>query len=491
VLKPEIVFLIFLPPLLYYSAWGVPWRDFRANLRPITLAGVGLVFFTTVLVAWAAQACVPGLGWPEAFVLGAIVSPPDAVAAAAATKGLGLHRRIVTVLEGESLINDASGLIAYKYAIAAVLTGSFSLWQAGLQFLWVASAGVAVGLGLGYLMAWIHKNFVEGPQEETTLSLLTAYFAYLIAENLHVSGVLAVVACGLYMSFRAQEVFTTQARLQGRSVWDTINFILNSVVFILIGLQLRSILTSLESSYSASELWWYGLLVSVATIVARVIWVYPAAYLPRLSKRVREREYFRHANVVVFCWAGMRGVVSMAAAFALPLTVSSGQPFPNRDLILFLTFCVIFFTLVAQGLTLPWLIKLLGIKPHTGHEEEADVRLKLAYASIAHIEDNLSYGVMSQPVLDQLKHKYELKINQLRALQNPAPTNPNDPEAVGPDPIAVFNQFIAVQVEMICVEREFLLQLRRQRQGDEEVIRRLEAELDIEEARLSPHLPKK
>jgi monovalent cation/hydrogen antiporter len=489
VLKPEIVFLIFLPPLLYYSAWGLPWRDFQANLRPITLAGVGLVFFTTAIVAWAAHTYVPGLGWPEAFVLGAIVSPPDAVAAASATKGLGLHRRIVTILEGESLINDASGLIAYKYAIAVVLTGTFSLWQAGLQFLWVASAGVAVGLGLGYVMAWIHKNFVEGPQEETTLSFLTAYFAYLIAENLHVSGVLAVVACGLYMSFRSQEVFTTQSRLQSRSVWDTINFILNSVVFILIGLQLRSILTSLGNSYSAGELWWYGLVVSLATIAARFVWVYPTAYLPRLFKGVRQREYFRHANVVVFCWAGMRGVVSMAAAFALPLTVSSGQPFPHRDLILFLTFCVIFFTLVAQGLTLPWLIKLLGIQPHTSHEEEAKVRLELAYGSIAHIEDNLSYGVMSQPVLDQLKHKYEIKVNRLRALQNPALTNPDAPKAEGPDPIEIFNQFIAVQVEMIRVEREMLHHLRRQRQADEEVIRKLEGELDMEEARLSPHLP--
>jgi len=487
ILKPDIVFLIFLPPLLYYSAWGLPWPDFKANLRPITLAGVGLVFFTTCLVAWAAHEYVPGLGWAEAFVLGAIISPPDAVAAAAATKGLGLHRRIVTILEGESLINDASGLVAYKYAIAAVITGAFSLWQASLQFVWVATAGVLVGLVLGYMMAWIHKNLVHGPQEEVTLSFLTAYFAYLIAENLHVSGVLAVVACGLYMSFRSSEIYTFQARLQGRAVWDTVNFILNSIVFILIGLQLKTILANLSSQYALGDLVIYGLIVSGATIFARFLWVYPAAYLPRLSKRTRTREYFQHSNVIIFCWAGMRGVVSMAAAFALPLTMNNGQPFPNRDLILFITFAVVFVTLVVQGLTLPWLIKLLKLQPHSILAEEAKIRLQVAYSSVAHIEENLSFGVISEQVLSQIKTKYEIRINHLQARQAPV-SQVEDPTAKPlEDAAAIFEQFMDIQVELIRVERQFLRDLQLAGSVESEIIRDLERELDLEEARLTGH----
>jgi monovalent cation/hydrogen antiporter len=479
-LAPELVFFIFLPPLLHFSAWDVPWADFKANLRPIGLAGVGLVFFTTALVAWAAHQWVPGLGWPEAFVLGAIVSPPDAVAAAAATQGLGLHKRIRVILEGESLVNDASGLIAYKYAVAAVVTGAFSLWQATGQFLVVAGGGVAIGLCLGYLLAWVHRNWTEEPKVEVVLSLLTPYFAYLIAENLHVSGVLAVVTNGLFLAMRAPQIYSSQSRLQGRAVWETVNFILNSLVFLLIGLQLKHIVTDLDTTYPLGQLWVYGLVVSLATIFVRFLWVYPAAYLPRLlSRRIREREYFRHANVVIFSWAGMRGVVSMAAAFALPLTIVGGQAFPNRALITFLTFCVVLITLVLQGLTLPWLIKLLGVKPYSSAEEELTARLALINSSIIYIEENLSYGRMSEQVLGQIKNKYEIKINRLRALHSQAV--PDGPES----PIEVFNQFVQVQVELLAVERGFLQTMRKNREADEGVLRQLEHELDLEEARLT------
>ncbi|MCU0450308.1 MAG: Na+/H+ antiporter [Bernardetiaceae bacterium] len=478
-LAPELVFFIFLPPLLHFSAWGVPWADFKANLRPIGLAGVGLVFFTTALVAWAAHQWVPGLGWPEAFVLGAIVSPPDAVAAAAATEGLGLHKRIRVILEGESLVNDASGLIAYKYAVAAVVTGAFSLWQATGQFLVVASGGVAIGLSLGYLVAWVYRNWTEEPKVETVLSFLTPYFAYLIAENLHVSGVLAVVSCGLFLAVKAPQTNSALSRLQGRAVWETVNFILNSLVFLLIGLQLKHIVADLDTTYSLSQLWGYGLLVSLATIVVRFLWVYPAAYLPRLlSRRIREREYFRHGNVVVFGWAGMRGVVSMAAAFALPLTIVGGQAFPNRALITFLTFCVVFVTLTLQGLTLPWLIKLLRLEPYSSAKEEVQARLALITSSINYIEENLSYGRMSDQVLGQLKTKYEIKINRLRAIHNQ-----EVPDGLN-SPIDVFNQFVQMQVELLEVERGFLRDMRKARQIDEEVMRKLEHELDLEEARL-------
>lgn len=477
-LKPEMVFLIFLPPLLYSSAWSTSWHDFKANLRPITLAAIGLVLFTTCLVAWAAHCLIPNFGWPEAFILGAIISPPDALAATTVTKGLGLHRRTISILEGESLLNDASGLIAYKYAIVAAATGNFVLWQAGVQFLWVAAAGVAIGLAVGYIMYLVHKYITNDPIIETVLTFLTPFSSYLLAEHFHVSGVLAVVTTGLYLSFRSSELFSNLTRIQAFAVWETVVFILNGVIFILLGLQLRHVLDGIRQ-HSFTEILGYGALLSLVVIVVRFMWVFPAAYIPRLlSKRIRETEYFSYKNVIVFGWAGMRGVVSMAAALALPLTLENGHEFPGRDLIIFLTFCVIFSTLVFQGLSLPWLIKLLKLPKFSVAAEEYELRLKLASASIVHIEENISYDAVSDSVLAQIKNKYELKINRLQKTDLPY----TETGIISGEEI--FNQFNHLQFQLIKVERELIEKMHKEGQANEEVLRKIEYELDLEEARL-------
>src|SRR5260221_10795720 len=362
-LNPDVVFLIFLPPVLYAAAWTTSLPDFVKASRAISLLAIGCVLFTTSVVAVVAHYFIPGFGWAESFVLGAIISPPDAVAAAAATQGLGIPRRVTTILEGESLVNDATGLIAYRYGIAAAASGTFIFWLAGINFLYVAVVGIVVGLVLGQLFKWIHMITPDRPVNDTTLTFIAPYVAYLLAEQIHVSGVLSVVSCGLFLSWNSSRIFNHQSRLSAWAVWETVIFILNGLIFILIGLQLPVILKHIQD-HSFFTLLFYGTIVSVATIVLRLIWVYPGTYLPRwFSKRIRQREPRPDLRAVtVVAWSGMRGVVSLAAALALPLTVN-GHPFPHRDLIIFLTFSVIFATLVIQGISLPHLVKWLGIKP--------------------------------------------------------------------------------------------------------------------------------
>ncbi|WP_462252298.1 Na+/H+ antiporter [Ferruginibacter sp.] len=389
-LSPEVVFIIFLPPLLYAAAWNTSWHEFKANIRPISLAAIGLVIFTTVLVACAAHWLIAGLSWPAAFLIGAIVSPPDAVAATSVTKGLGLQPRMITILEGESLVNDASGLVAYKYALTAITAGNFILWKASLNFLMVAAAGIAIGLAVGYIMYIIHKKFVCDSVIEVTLTFLAPFASYLLAEQFHFSGVLAVVATGLYLSFRSGEIFSHQSRIMAYSVWEVVIFILNGLIFVLIGLQLRSVMQGIND-YPASALVLYGVAISVVVIIVRFVWVVPAALLPRyLSKRIREKEAFDPRNMVIFGWAGMRGVVSMAAALAIPLTLPDGTAFPNRNLIIYLSFCVILTTLVLLGLTLPWIIRKMKMERYSAAAQEYEVRTQVASSIIMHIEENLS-----------------------------------------------------------------------------------------------------
>jgi Na+/H+ antiporter len=471
-LSPEVVFLLFLPPVLYAAAWETSWPDFKKAKRPIALLAIGCVIFTTCAVAWIAHTFIPGFGWAEAFVLGAIISPPDAVAASAATKGLGVPRQVTTILEGESLVNDATGLIAYKYAIAAVVVGNFVLWQAGLQFLWVAGAGIVVGLVVGQLFLWAHKHLPNNPTTDTTLTFLTPFVAYLSAETFHLSGVLAVVSAGLFLAWHSSAVFSQQTRLQAQGTWSTVIFILNGVIFILIGLQLPGILKELNGSFS--ELLGYGILVSITVIIVRIIWVYPGTYLPRwLSKKIREREPKPSKRLVtVVAWSGMRGIVSLAAAMALPYALPTTEPFPNRDLIIFITFCVIFSTLVIQGLSLPHLIKWLGIKSDGSElQEEQHIRMEMASSIIEHIEAN--YSLLPGEVLNQVKTKYEIRIQRLR---KDSPQRRLDEEQI--------NEFHRIQQELLNRERQSLITMRKEGKISAEVLRRLEYELDLEETRL-------
>lgn len=477
-LAPEVVFIIFLPPLLYGAAWNTSWHDFKANLRPISMSAIGLVLFTTLLVAIAVHWLVPGISWPVAFLVGAIVSPPDAVAATSVTKGLGLHPRIVTILEGESLVNDASGLVAYKYAVTAITAGNFIAWKAGFNFLLVSVAGIAVGLLIGYIMYLVHKKFVCDPVIEVTLTFLTPFAAYLLAEHFHFSGVLAVVTTGLYLSFRSAEILSHQSRIMAYSVWEVVIFILNGLIFVLIGLQLRSVLKGI-SDYPAGALILYGAVTSIVVILVRFIWIVPAAMLPRiLSKRIRKKEPFDPRQLVVFGWAGMRGVVSMAAALALPIVLPDGSAFPHRDLVIYLTFCVILSTLLLLGFTLPWVVRKLGIKPHSLAAEEYEIRNHVVADTITHIEEKLS--LIQGELLHNIKTKYEVKYNRLQKTDLPANYFGQGKTLAG----NVFNEFTQLQIDLIAVERKTINNLHRSGKASEEILRKIERELDLEETRL-------
>ncbi len=482
-LHPEVVFIIFLPPLLYAAAWNTSWHEFKANIRPISLAAIGLVLFTTVTVALVAKWLIADLSWPAAFLLGAIVSPPDAVAATSVTKGLGLHPKSITILEGESLINDASGLVAYKYALAAITAGNFIFWQAGLNFILIAIAGIAVGLAVGYCMYLVHKKFVSDPVIEVTLTFLTPFASYLLAEQFHFSGVLAVVSTGLYLSYQSSVVLTHQSRIMASSVWQVIIFILNGLIFVLLGLQLRSVIKGI-STYPLNTLIIYGIAVSIVVIIVRFLWFLPAAVYGRYSKskKTEEDKVPYLSNFIVFGWAGMRGVVSMAAALALPVLLPDGTAFPHRNLIIYLTFCVILFTLVILGFTLPWVIRKTGMAPYSIAAEEYQVRTNVLTETITHIEENLS--LVKDELLHNIKSKYEVKYNRLQKTDLPSNYFSKGQTLAG----NVFNEFTQMQIDLIGIERKTLENYHRNGAASEEIIRKLERELDLEETRLQLEL---
>ncbi|HEX4263669.1 MAG TPA: Na+/H+ antiporter [Verrucomicrobiae bacterium] len=477
-LNPELIFLFCLPPLLYPAALFTSWRDFRANLRPIGLLAVGLVLITTVAIAWLAHHFM-NLPWAAGFVLGAIISPPDAIAATAIAERLRVPRRIVTVLEGESLVNDATALVAYRFAIMAVATGSFSLGHASVQFFVVCIGGILVGLAVGWLAEWFHKR-VQDPPIEITVSLLTPFTAYLTADRLEVSGVLAVVTTGLYLGWRLPEITDFKTRLDARPVWDMVEFVLNGFVFILIGLQLPTVRQAAGGhELPKSELIFYALLISLAVIVVRILWVFPATYLPRLIfKKLRERDpYPSWRHVVILAWTGMRGVVSLAAAMALPETKEDGTPFPGRDLILFLSFVIILATLVVQGLSLPPLIRWLGVEDDDSLErEERKARLAANKAALARLSQIAEHDAAKSDALKRVRIEYEDRISQLEVSQSDHHKNHR---------LRLFSQeYERLSREGLKQERETILQLRNKDVINDEVLRRIQQDIDLAEARL-------
>jgi Na+/H+ antiporter len=349
---PQLILVIVLPPILYQAALLTSWNDFKANIRPISLLAIGLVVATTLAVGAALKWMVPSVPWATAFVLGAIVSPPDAVAATTILSRLNIPRHLVTILEGESLVNDASGLVIYKLAIAAVLTGAFSLGDAATQFALVSVGGIVIGVALARVFIAIHRRLGD-PFIEVIMALATPYTAYIAAESLHVSGVLAVVAAGLVRGRYSPEIVSAEMRIMARSVWNVLVFVLNSLIFILIGVKMSDVMDNL-GRYPLSELLLLGALVSLVAIAVRFAWVFPVSHLPRwLTGSLREQTPVpRKRELMIISWCGMRGIVSLAAALALPAVLPNGEPFPARDLIIFLTFFVIATTLVGQGLTL-------------------------------------------------------------------------------------------------------------------------------------------
>lgn len=473
-LHPELVLVLFLPPLIYSSAWLTSWREFRATLGPILQLSLGLVLVTTLAIAVVAH-IIAGLSWPVAFVLGAVVSPTDVVAASATAKQLGLPRRIVTVIQGESMVNDATGLVVYRFAVAAVVTGSFSLWQAGLQFVVVSLGSLVLGLVIAWPVAWLHRHLDDAPIE-ITIMLLTPYAAYLMAEALQVSGALAVLSAGLYLSRQSSRFFSANTRLQANAVWNVLVFLLNGLLFLLIGLQLRGIVTSVADHSLLTRIW-HALLISLAVIAVRLTWVFPAAYLPRLiSARLRARNpYPGWRQVAIVAWVGMRGGLSLAAALALPLTLASGTPFPQRNLVIFFTFCIILLTLVGQGLSLKPIIRLLDLQPDGALEREhALAHLEAARAALVRLDELATEASFPEDALTHLRSHYAHKLETLAEAMDGAGNEYFDGHAPRES---------LLRQEVLAAKRVAVISLRDRGRIDDETLRLVERELDLEEQR--------
>ncbi|HTF45115.1 MAG TPA: Na+/H+ antiporter, partial [Terriglobales bacterium] len=371
-LDPDIVFLVILPPLLYYAAWVTSWREFSYHLVSILFLAFGLVGFTVIGVTLAVHWLLPGLDWRMGIVLGAVVAPTDAIAATSIARRIGLPKGIVDILEGESLVNDASALLALEFGIAILVGGETPTIAAGLlRLLYLTATGIAVGLAIGGIVHWIEHHVDDGPIE-IALSILTPYVAYLAAESMHASGVLAVVASGLYLSRKSSHFFSPSVRLQAWSVWEALTFVINGLVFVLLGLQLPNVLHAIRD-YSLERLLVYGALFSLFLILLRLIWIFPSAYVANLirTRVLRQEEKLPPMRqIFVIGWTGMRGVISLAAAIALPRVIANDAPFTQRNLIIFLAFSVILVTLVLQGLSLPPLIRALGLARATEPDTE-------------------------------------------------------------------------------------------------------------------------
>jgi len=495
-LDPEVVFLVFLPPLLFDAASRTSWHDFRKDILPISTLAIALVFFTTVTVALAAYYFIPGFTWPLAFLLGAIVSPPDAVAATGITKGLGINKRVVTIIEGESLVNDASALIGYRFALIAVNTGSFVLWQAGLQFLLLVAGGILCGIATGYIFVWMHKKITHNSITSTSLTLLTPFVSYMLAERLHVSGVLAVVCTGLFIAWRSPKIFSYQTRIRSKSVWDTLIYILNGFIFLLIGQQLPDALKELEA-YSLLVLLAYGFMISAMVIVVRIVWVFATAFSHKLiwgdaktsgATELQDKSATTWKNVLIVAWTGTRGIVSMATALALPLTLKGGALFPHRSLILFLTFVVIFVTLVIQGMSLPVMIRILGVKPNWRSDNEEKELQKFVLQSTLYFIEHEFPIPLEDSIKRQIKAAYEQTLGQLqrKTKEGKILQSANlDEEPWLTVPVA---PILLAQVEISKFRRELLLRLHKDSRYNYQSIRKLEQQLDRDDLNLNDDL---
>jgi monovalent cation/hydrogen antiporter len=471
-LDPDLSMTLFLPPLIQASAFFTVWRDFRANLRPILLLAVGAVLFTTLAVGWVLKMLEPSLPWAACFTLGAIVSPPDAIAAAAVLERLRLPRRLLSILEGESLVNDASGLVLYRFAAAAALGGAFDVWHATASFVLVASGGVAIGYACGVALVWLTKR-LHDTNLEITASFLAAYASYIVAEALGASGVLATVACGLVLGLRQHETFSSETRQEARAAWRFVIFVLEAIVFVLIGLSLRGVIARLGWSHTVQVLP-LAAAVTGAAILARFVWVFPATYLPRLLwPPLRRRDpYPPLTQPLVVAWSGMRGVVSLAAALALPVS------FPGRDPILVVTFVVILGTVMLQGPTLGPLIQALHVGRSFEEEDdtaEADARAAAAIAALQLIEERARDPLMGAMAADLL-HEYRGRASFAKRLPNAAAARTQR------------ETHLSLRLAATSAARAEVLRRHRNSDIHDEVLRKLEHELDLEELRFRREL---
>jgi len=474
-LDPDFIFFIFLPPLLYIQAVFTSWRDFRRELRAISLLAIGLVIATTVTVAFVAHWIIPNFSLAAGFVLGAIISPPDAIAASAIAQRLGLPRRVVTIIEGESLVNDSTSLVILKVALAAVGLGVVHIkdvWLPG-YFLAVSVGGIAVGLAIGWVMNWVRQRIRDdGGQIVLTVSIMTPFVSYLAGEMVHVSSVLAVVSTGLYLGWDSPEVITPTVRLQYRAVWDMIIYLLNGFVFILIGLQLPGILHGME------EPWWpwplfYAVVINFICIIVRLGWMYPGAYLPRLIKSIRDSEVKPDPReIFIVGWCGMRGVVSLAAALAL----NGYAAFPGGHLVQFIAFSVILTTLVFQGLTLPFLIRYLGVGDDgSAAREETEARNRMSDIALEKIKGHRlekKYPESAIDTVEQIYRERAISLNDTIADQLGWSEHRNHELSVR-----------RLRRGLIGAQRRSLVQMRRAGLIGDDVLHKIEHELDLEDAR--------
>jgi Na+/H+ antiporter len=474
-LPPDLVLLVMLPPLIYFAAFRMSWQAFCRNLRLIVMLAVGCVVFTTVIVAAAAHWLI-GLSWPVAFVLGAIISPPDVVAPLAIARRLGVPSRILEVLEGEGLVNDATALVLFKFALAAALTGVFSLTEATLTFGAIVVGETLFGIAIGWVMLRL-RYWASDPLIEVMLSLLTPFVAFWVPHALGGSGVLATVVAGMYVGFKGVQLIRSNTRLQALFVWEFVAYLLEGAIFLLTGLQARRVMDGLETM-PWSQLLFYALAISAVAILVRFIWVFPATYLPTmLLKRLRERDpapRWQHPFVIAF--TGVRGVVSLAAALSIPFALTSGEPFPDRSLVLFLTFSVIVVTLVLQGPTLPWLVRRLGL-PDAGALEaqrrdqlEAQVRIDAARESLSRLGQIAETAGLAQ--------EYAVRIRELQGDRVDRLERRIDRDNCSRQLAA---QLDRVELGLIQTERDYINRISRDRVIEDDLRRRIERDLDLRE----------
>lgn len=475
-LEPNTLLLLFLPPIIFSAAFFTSWRDFVANKRPISMLAVGLVLFVMCAVAVTLKLLIPNMNWTVCFLFGAIISPTDASSAVALVKKLNIPNRLITILEGESLVNDATALIAYRYALAALIAGTWSFWFAGLSFIFAAAGGVVLGIAIGYVSLRIYV-WLSDPKSQSLFSLMIAYISYIIADWIGVSAIICVVAAGIYTSRNFPLLVPPESRHKTHTIWEVYIFSLNALVFILIGLQLPAVIKGLNQ-FSIQELVLYIVAINLVIILSRFVWVYPAAYIPRfLSKKLRERDPYPHWTILAtLSWVGMRGVLSLILAMSLPHFLPSGEPFPYRSLIIFLTYSVIITTLLLPTFTLPSLAKIFHFKKENQHSrEEALARIESIKAILQELNKALSQYPDIKPYIEHLSARYLTRLSVLESNLQELPFSKLD---------SVDQEIRRLTKKLLNTERSVLINLRREGSIHDEVFHLLEEELDLEDLRL-------
>src|SRR5262245_15402792 len=473
-LDPDVVFFVVLPPLLLSAAWFTSWREFSYHFVSILLLAFGLVAFTVLGVAAGASWLFPGFDWRSGFILGAVIAPTDALAATSIAKRIGLRKEIVDILEGESLVNDASGLLALEFGIAMVVYNQVPSISGGLlRLAYLIVAGVAVGLVSGWVVDRVEQQIEHAPIE-IAISIFVPYATYLTADSIRASGVLAVVACGLYLSRRSSELLSPGVRLQASAVWDSLTFILNGLVFVIIGLQLPYVLAAIHD-YTLAQLLLYGALFSGLVILLRVAWMFPGALLATLIRNhiLHQKRFMPSARgILIVGWTGMRGVIALAAAIALPRVLQDGQPFAQRNLIIFLAFSVIFVTLVLQGLTLPFLVRALGLAAAPGPDlEQQSARREMLIAALAHLQSSRRTDESEfETLYEHLSGQYQQRLSSL--------SRDEKKERAISEHHRRHGELVR---DLLRVERQTVVRLRNEGRINDETLRELEHELDLRE----------